>query len=155
MLPRDTMKVHWLALLLIIGAALTVPVVSAKIVEKNHGYVITPGTSAIHIPEFARLASSSITQGESQYFSTSVPTGKTSFYTDLNWGNTANSLALSIIAPDATFGPFYDSSDGATDGRINLRIYRSGGIASGTWYSLVYGYQVTGTQSYTYSTSAS
>lgn len=149
------MKVHWLVLLFVIGAALAVPVASAQPFDKNNGYTITPGHDAIRLPHVARLASGSVSQGQSQYYSSSVPTGKTAFYADLNWGNSANSLRLSIVAPDASFGPFYDSADGVTDGRINIVISRPSGIASGTWYSQVYGYQVTGTQSYTYSTSAS
>lgn len=146
------MKVHWLALLLVIGAALAVPVVSAQTVDSKSGYIVTPGHNAIKLPQVARLTSSTITQGQSQYYSSSVPSGKTTFYADLNWGNSANSLMLTIIAPDATFGPYYDSADGQVDGRINIMISRTWGIASGTWYSQVYGNQVTGSQSYTYST---
>jgi hypothetical protein len=149
------MKVHWLALLLVIGAALAVPVVSAKIVEEKNGYIVTPGENTIRLPEISRFISASISQGQTQWYSTSVPTGKTSFNADLYWGNPSNSLALTITAPDATFGPYYDSADGRIDGRINLRISRSGGLASGTWWSKVYGYQVSGAQSYTYSASAS
>lgn len=149
------MKVHWLALLLVIGAALAVPVVSAKIVEEKNGYIVTPGENTIRLPEISRFSSASISQGQTQWYSTSVPTGKTSFNADLYWGNPSNSLALTITAPDATFGPYYDSADGRIDGRINLRISKSGGLASGTWWSKIYGYQVSGMQSYTYSASAS
>lgn len=148
------MKVHWLALLFVIGVALTVPVVSAQIVEEKNGYVITPGNDAIRLPMIARLSSGSLSQGQTAWYSTSVPAGKNSFYTDLNWGTPANSLSLTIIAPDATFGPYYDSADGWTDGRINLRLSRAGGIASGTWWSKVYGHQVSGTQSYSYAASS-
>ena len=148
------MKVHWLALLLIIGAALIVPMVSAKIVEEKDGYVITAGDNLGRMPEISRLGSGTISEGQSQWYSSVVPAGKTSFFADLNWGNPSNSLSLTVFAPDATFGPYYDSADGRTDGRINLRISRSGGIASGTWWSRIYGYRVSGTQSYTYSVSA-
>ena len=148
------MKVHWLVFLFMIGAALAVPAASAQTAEDTPGYVVTPADDTLRLMQVARLSTGSITQGQSQYYSTSVPAGKTSFYADLNWGSTANSLSLTIIAPDATFGPYYDSADGRVDGRINLRISRSGGIASGTWWSQVYGYQVTGVQGYTYSTSA-
>lgn len=148
------MKVHWLALLLVIGMALSVPAVSAKIVEEKNGYIVTFGDDTIRLPEISRLSSASISQGQSHWYSTYVPTGKTSFFTDLYWGNPANSLSLSIFAPDAIFGPYYDSSDGYIDGRINLRISRTSGIASGTWWSQIYGYSVSGVQSYTYSASA-
>jgi hypothetical protein len=149
------MKVHWLALLLVIGAAIAIPSVSAKIVEEKDGYIVTSGDNTIILPDIARFSSASISQGQTHWYSTAVPAGKTSFYADLYWGNPANSLALTITAPDATFGPYYDSADGTIDGRINLRISKSGGLASGTWGSRVYGYLVTGVQSYTYSASAS
>jgi hypothetical protein len=149
------MNVHWLVLFLVIGAAMTVPAVSAKIVEEKNGYLVTTVDDSIRLPEMARFASSSISQGQTQWYSTYVPSGKTSFYTDLFWGNPSNSLELTISAPGATFGPYYDSADGMSDGRIYLRIYRYGGLATGTWGSGVYGYRVTGTQSYSYSASAS
>jgi hypothetical protein len=71
---------------------------------------------------------------------------------DLYWGNPSNSLSLTAIAPDGTIGPFYDSSDGVTDGRIYLTISRTGGIAPGTWVFRVYGVSVVGTQSYNFVT---
>jgi hypothetical protein len=149
------MKFHWLALLLVIGAVLFVPTVSAKIVEEKDGYVVTPGDDTLRLPDISRFSSASISQGQTQWYSTSVPTGKTSFFADLYWGNPSNSLSLTIAAPDTTFGPYYDSADGRIDGRINLRISKSGGLASGTWWSKIYGYSVSGAQSYTYSASAS
>ena len=149
------MKVHWLALFLVIGVAMTIPAVSAKIVEEKNGYIVTTVDNSIRLPEMARFSPSSISQGQTHYYSTYVPSGKTSFYTDLYWGNPSNSLELTISAPGATFGPYYDSADGRWDGRINIRIYRSGGLATGTWGSRVYGYLITGAQSYSYSASAS
>jgi len=149
------MKVHWLALFLIIGAAMAVPNVSAKIVDQKNGYVVTTVDDSIRLPEMTRLISSSISQGQTQWYSTYVPSGKTSFYPNLNWGNPSSSLELTISAPGATFGPYYDSSDGRIDGRIYLRIYRSGGLATGSWWSKIYGYRVSGSQSYSYSASAS
>jgi len=149
------MKVHWIALLLVIGAALAVPVVSAKIVEEKDGYIVTPSDNTLRLPDISRFSSASISQGQTQWYSTSVSSGKTSFFTDLYWGNTANSLSLTIAAPDTTLGPYFDSADGWMDGRVNLKISKSDGLASGTWWSKVYGYRVSGVQSYTYSASAS
>lgn len=149
------MKFHWLALLLVIGAVLFVPPVSAKIVEEKNGYVVTSGDDIIRLPEISQFSSGSISQGQTHWYSTYVPTGKTSFFADLYWGTPSNSLSLTILAPDTPFGPYYDSADGRIDGRINLRISKSGGLASGTWWSNIYGYYVSGVQSYTYSASAS
>jgi hypothetical protein len=144
------MKVHWLALLLLIGVALAAPSVSAKIIEQKDGYIVTTVDDSVRLPDITRLSSSSISQGQSQWYSTYVSYGITSFYADLNWGNPSNSLELTLTAPGATFGPYYDSADGRIDGRVYLRIYNPGGLASGTWGSKVYGYQVAGVQSYSY-----
>ena len=149
------MKYYWLVLLFIIGAALTVPAVSAKIIEEKDGYIVTSVDNAFNLPDIFRSGSSSVSQGQTKWYSTSVPAGKTAFYADLNWGDSSDSLALTVVAPDRTFGPYYDSADGRTDGRINIKISKSGGISSGTWRSKVYGYSVNGGQSYTYSASAS
>ncbi len=144
------MNVHWFALLLIAAALLIVPVVSAKIVEEKDGYIVESGTPALRLPEMSLLSSGSISQGQTNWYTTSVSSGKTSFNTDLYWGNPSNSLSLTIYAPDSVLGPYYDSADGVTDGQISLIFSKSGGLTSGTWYSGVYGYSVSGTQSYTY-----
>ncbi len=149
------MKVHWLALLFIMGLALAIPPVSATIIEEKDGYTVT---TVEHAPsrfaDVSALASYTITQGQTRWHTTSVPSGATRFLSDLNWGNTANSLALTIYTPDGSvLGPYYDSADGLTDGRIYLMVTRSGGLPSGTWSSKVYGSSVTGTQTYSYSAS--
>ena len=145
------MKVHWLAFLIVLGAVLLAPAVSAKIIEEKDGYIVS---SVDERPVFTDLASAfgsfSITQGQTAYHSTVVPSGMTAFSPVLAWGSTTNSLALRVTAPDMEFGPYYDSSDGITDGRIGLRISRAGGLTGGTWRSTVYGYRVTGSQAYTY-----
>lgn len=147
------MKFHWLALLLVVGAVLFVPTVSAKIVEEKNGYVVTPGTDTIRLPDIARFSSQSISQGQTQSYTTYVAPGKTSFFSDLYWGVPSNSLSLTITAPGAVFGPYYDAADGRTDGRINLKISKTSGLASGSWMSGVFGYHVSDVQSYTYSSS--
>jgi len=149
------MKVHLFVLLLVACAALSVPAVSAAVVEEKNGYIVAPGTDNLRLPVISPMSSSSISQGQTQWYSTAVPARKTSFFADLNWGASSDSLSLTIYAPDATFGPYYDAADGRTDGRINLRISKTGGIATGTWWSAVYGSRVNGVRSYTYSASVS
>ncbi|ADN36536.1 peptidase domain-containing protein [Methanolacinia petrolearia DSM 11571] len=148
------MKLNWLAILFIIVAALAVPSVSAKIIEEKDGYIVTTCDKSLNLPEAFKSTSRSISQGQTDWYSTSVPAGKTSLYADLNWGDTSDSISLTILAPDSTLGPYYDSADGHIDGRINLRISKSSGIPSGTWWSKIYGEMVNGAQSYTYSASA-
>ena len=91
----------------------------------------------------------SISQGQYQWQSRLVNyyTTYVNFY--LYWGNPSNSLRLRIFTPDGyTLGPFYDSYDGSYNGAISVQVYRSGGVAQGTWYTEVYGDRVTGSQSY-------
>ncbi|MEN6610920.1 MAG: peptidase domain-containing protein [Methanoregulaceae archaeon] len=149
------MKVHWLALLVVVGAMLSAPAVSGTIVEEKNGYIVTPGNETLIMPDLAAMSSSTISQGQTQSYSSYVPSGKTAFLADLNWGNPSNSLSLTITAPDARLGPYYDSADGTVDGRINLRISKSTGLASGTWWSYIYGDHVVGSQSYSYTPSLS
>jgi hypothetical protein len=112
----------------------------------NGSYIIVPahGTGIEPLTVY-----NSITQGATNWESKTVSSYITTLNVNLNWGNPSNSLQLTIYSPDGyVFGPYYDSSDGVTDGRINLNIQNSNGIAEGTWYYAVYGYRVSGTQTY-------
>ncbi|MFA5332060.1 MAG: peptidase domain-containing protein [Methanoregula sp.] len=144
------MKVHWIALLILIGAAVSIPTVSAQIIEEKDGYVVSTVNGTLLTPEVSLLSLPSITQGQTDVYSTYVPSGKTAFSSTLTWGSPSNSLSLTINAPDSQFGPYYDSSDGITDGHIGLMITRTGGLTQGTWRSYVNGYRVTGSQAYSY-----
>ena len=91
-----------------------------------------------------------ITQGETNWHSKYVSSSTTTLDVDLNWGSSSNSLKLTIYTPDGyTLGPYYDGSDGSINGRIDLYIKNSNGIATGTWNYRVYGQSVSGTESYT------
>jgi hypothetical protein len=91
----------------------------------------------------------SISQGQYQWQSKLLNYYTTSLPFDLNWGNPSNSLRLRVFTPDGyVLGPYYDSSDGYINGRINININRDGGVAQGYWYTEVYGYSVSGSQSY-------
>jgi hypothetical protein len=98
------------------------------------------------------MTAGTITQGQTNWYSVVVPSGKSSITADLNWGYVPDSLTLTVIAPDGTLGPYHDASDGVTNGRIFLTFSRSGGIAPGTWVFRVYGESVLGTQSYNFVT---
>jgi len=118
-------------------------------VTAGGGYIIEP----LHSPgqDLVSIQSvyATITQGMTNWHTKYVSSYITTLNVDLNWGNPGNSLRLKVYSPDGyTFGPFYDSFDGYNDGRINLNIVNSNGIATGTWYYEVYGDRVTGTQTY-------
>lgn len=80
-----------------------------------------------------------------------IPSGCPGYYLDLNWGNSANSLRLRVYGADGrAWGPFYDNSDGRSDGRILFWVSSpSGTLAPGTYYHEVFGYCVSGTEDYT------
>lgn len=89
-----------------------------------------------------------ITQEEANWYTREV-TGGNLMTVDLNWGDTSDSLRLTIYTADGyKLGPYYDNSDGAIDGRIYLDIYNPNGLGVGTWYFEVYGYSVQGTEDY-------
>jgi len=117
-----------------------------KTISGDGGYIIQPSHQTTMRP---LTVYNTITQGMTNWESKSVTTTITTLNVDLYWGNPSNSLQLTIYSPDGhVFGPYYDNSDGYHDGAINLVISNTGGIAKGTWYYKVYGYSVTGTQSY-------
>jgi hypothetical protein len=144
------MNVSGICFIILIGAAVLVSGVSAQTVDNNAGYTVTPAGD-LQLPRmFMPMSAATITQGETDWYSYYVSSGTSSITTDLDWGDTSDSLSLTIIAPDGTLGPYYDSADGVTDGEIALLISRSGGLAPGTWNFRVYGNQVTGSQSYNF-----
>ena len=128
---------------------------SAGIIEEKNGYVVRSGydveqTSADVISmDMVTLSLYSISEGDINYHSTSVSSGKTSITYDVDWIDSDNDLGLRIVTPDGvSLGYYHDSVDGATDGRIYLQI-SSSGLSSGTWASRIKGFSVSGTDYYT------
>jgi hypothetical protein len=144
------MKVSGIGLFILVCACMFIPGVSALDVDNSTGYSVTPGGD-LHLPRvMAPMISGSIAQGETDWYSAVITAGTVSITTDLYWGYIPNSLTLTVIAPDGTLGPYYDTFDGVTDGRVYLTISRDGGVAPGTWWFKVYGDHVTGTQGYNF-----
>ena len=94
----------------------------------------------------------SISQGQTITHYMSVGSGVNYLEVDLNWGDTSDSLTLSVYTPSGSkLGTYHDSYDGSTNGRIRLNINPSQGyVQQGTWKFKVYGESVSGTQSYTF-----
>ncbi len=128
--------------------------VGCAIAEENNTkdknpYKVIPSTLSNDIVQI-RTVSDTITQGETNWHSKYVGYSTTTLDVDLDWGNPSNSLKLTIYTPYGyTLGPYYDSSDGSINGRIDLDIKNSNGIATGTWHYRVYGQSVSGTETYT------
>jgi Bacterial pre-peptidase C-terminal domain. len=145
------MRVSVTSLAILVCAIVLISGVSAQGTENgNAGYSVSPAGS-LHMPAVMLPTTvGTISQGETDWYTFSFPSGKSSLTVDLNWGYVPDSLALTVIAPDGTLGPYYDADDGVTDGRISITISRTGGIAPGTWRFKVYGMTVLGTQSYNF-----
>lgn len=145
------MKPYRIAMAIMIVAALLVPAVAAQ-ETRSHNYTVTPAGDTVleGSPVFTLRNAGSITQGETDWYSTYVAPGTKELIIDLNWGDSSDSLRLAVYAPNALIGPYYDSYGGTVDGRICLRISDSVGLYPGTWRFEVYGYDVTGTEDYTF-----
>jgi hypothetical protein len=146
------MRVSVIGLVFLVCAIVLISGVSAQDVEKNAGYSVAPAGSLILPTVMSPMTAGSITTGETDWYSVTVPSGAASITVDLNWGYAPDILSLSAIAPDGTIGPYYDAADGVTDGRIYLTISRTGGIAPGAWKFKVYGENVLGSQGYNFVT---
>jgi len=148
-------KIRGVAILLvffIVAAAVSVPASAITAGVGNtyyEQYANTPGSTGTSIALSPQIIYDSIKQGQTNWCNKTINTYITQLIVDLNWGNPSNSLQLTIYAPDGSiYGPYYDTADGATDGRIHLTLSNSNGVPQGIWYYKVYGYSVSGTQSY-------
>jgi len=70
---------------------------------------------------------------------------------DLNWGDSSDSVTLSIYTPSGSkLGTYSDGSDGSVNGRIHVNIYPSKTyMGQGTWRFETRGVSVSGTEDYT------
>lgn len=111
-------------------------------------YIVVPAKSTSI--DFGILSvSSNIVQGQTNWHYKYVTSYSTYFNVDLNWDSSANSLQLTLYTPShAPVGPLYDDIDGQIDGRINVNIVNYNGIEQGTWSCAVYGYSVSGIETY-------
>ncbi len=139
------MKIWKIVALFMVAALLAVPAVSAK-----EGYTVRPSTE--ETPPISILVYDSIIQGQTKTYTSNVGTGVNYLEVDLNWGDTADSLSLTIYTPgDSSLGTFYDNDDGVIDGRIHLDIVPNQGyVESGPWKFEVYGVSVVGTEDYNF-----
>jgi hypothetical protein len=141
-------RIVWIAL--IVAMVLTPLGAAQNMTTGSNGYTITPATDAIKGVVNPLRNDATISQGEKDWYSHVVPSGTSQLTADLNWGNSANSLALTITSPTTNIGTFHDADDGAIDGRIHITISKSPYIESGTWVFLVYGESVSGEEDYTF-----
>jgi hypothetical protein len=145
------------AVAILVTASASAASANKTTVPSTDGWIVTPlnpsASSMVSTSALSAMATNVyyITQGQNNWKSFYVPSGSTGVTIDLNWGNSANSLQLTMYASDGSVaGPFYDSADGRIDGRICISLSRNDEIIpSGTYYDKTYGYKVSGTEDYT------
>jgi len=163
----DNMKTWKMFVLYIIIGLMAATVVSAEeeqainsgseVTSASTGkdYIVNPWTENSFDEEsyISSLRSTQyISQGQTINHYVSVGSGVNFLEVDLNWGDTSDSLALTIYSPSGTsLGTYHDSSDGSVNGRIHMNINPSSGyIQQGSWRFKVYGESVSGTEDYSF-----
>lgn len=157
MLKRSTILMVLLVLLVSITAVSATAASDNSKKKDSYDLVFTP----VETPGFSAATSQAsamaysvytINQLQTNWHGKYISSGCPGYYLDLNWGNTANSLRLRVYGADGrVWGPFYDSSDGSTNGRILFWVSSSSGtLPAGTYYHEVFGYRVSGTEDYTF-----
>lgn len=119
-----TLGVIFLAIVLILLAAVVPPAYPPQ--------PGTPGGGELRIsdPLFIQNAT---TAGNTAFFSKYVSEETPFILVDLYSGDPGDPLALTVITPDKTLGPFDDTSDGRMDGRIFIKISRDDRMTPGLW----------------------
>ncbi|MDD1694722.1 MAG: hypothetical protein LUQ71_08360 [Methanoregula sp.] len=85
-------------------------------------------------PLLSNGQSFAIVPATANYYADTVPEGKHHEWVDLDWKDTNRDLNLTVYAPDATFGPYSDASDGKKDGRIFLDFSSLLNVTAGNWF---------------------
>jgi len=163
----DTTKTWKVFILCFIIGLMAVPAVSAKdgyavnfnrediLDSAGKDYIVSPCTeNSFDMVNsiFSQLSTQYIIQGQTITHNVNVGSGVNYLEVDLNWGDTSDSLTLSVYAPSGSkLGTYYDNSDGSVNGRIRINIDPSQGyVDQGTWKFKVYGESVSGSESYTF-----
>lgn len=162
-----TMKTWKMLILCVIIGLIAVPTVSAekeysensnnKVIldSAEKDYVVSSWTGNsfdIENSLFSTLLTQSISQGQTITNNVNVGSGVNYLEVDLNWGDTSDSLTLSVYTPSGSkLGTYRDNSDGSVNGRVHFSIDPSQGyVQQGTWKFKVYGESVSGTEEYTF-----
>lgn len=90
-----------------------------------------------------------IGEGQTVWHQADITGSSTTVSVDLKWQDSNDDLRLMIYTPDGrVLGPYYDSSDNADDGEINLKVSNPDGVAAGAWSFKVTGVTVSGKDDY-------
>lgn len=143
-------------------AILLVSIAFIPTVSASSGKEATSASPTVNplIAEFSDMGITPLTtvypivEGQIRTHSNVVSGTKNSFYVDLWWIQSYNTLSLTVVSPTGvTYGPYYAASG---TGRLRMTLPTSGHLATGTWTSYVKGVAVPqGTAHYTYSVTVS
>lgn len=99
--------------------------------------------------DIADVYNNEIMPGQTNWHQAYVSGSPAAFNFDLKWNSPDNPLRVVVYTPDGkVLGPYYDDSDGSTDGRINMEISSPAGVADGAWSLKVTDTGVTGKDEY-------
>ncbi|AGB01611.1 hypothetical protein [Methanoregula formicica] len=103
--------------------------------EGNESYAINSiAVAQESAPLLTNHQSFAVVPATANYYADTVPEGKQHEWIDLDWRDKNKDLGLTVFAPDATLGPYTDTSDGRKDGRIFLDIASRLNVTAGTWF---------------------
>ena len=111
-------KIGFLLLLMLVSISIFITGAAAS---QDAEYTVVPAKS--DNTTTPRWVTDTITQDQTNWHDKPVSSYTTSLHIDLNWGDTRDSLRLKVYSPSKQLiGTFYDSADGAIDGRIDIEI---------------------------------
>jgi hypothetical protein len=93
-----------------------------------------PNGSGTAVP----VPNGTVHQERTALFSKTIAAGTPYIIVSLYSGDLDDPISVTVITPDSTLGPFYDSSDGKMDGRIELKISNPDTMKAGTWKFVIH-----------------
>jgi hypothetical protein len=138
------MRILWIAVLLCAGAVFVLALAPPGAIPQDHTYaphaVVSPLNSSVDGVVNSLMPRQDVTETEikTAIFSKNVAPGTKYIVVSLYSGDTTDPISVTIITPDKTLGPYYDTSDGVADGRIDLKISNPESMTPGLWKFLVH-----------------
>jgi hypothetical protein len=138
------MRLLWVAMLVCAGAVIFLALAPQGDIPQERGNATRVLTSSLNISQDTGvhdlLSHPDVPEKDlkTAIFSKNVVPGTKYIVVSLYSGDTTDPISVTIITPDKTLGPYYDASDGAVDGRIDLKISNADSMTPGLWKFLVH-----------------
>ena len=142
------MKIQILLIgMLLLTACCVMPAGAADFSDGYTKYSVTPWYKYMDTGKALPIYGT-VSQGGTETYYFNVPANTKRLEIALVWGNSLNSMSLTIMKPGNTyFGPYYDAYENQLNGVIPL-IITANPITSGLWRFDVKGENISGTQSF-------